>query len=270
MLERMLAALMWGIFGLIVGSFLNVVILRHGARSLGGRSSCFSCGKTLSWYELVPVFSWLVQKGRCRGCDARISVQYPLVEATTGIAFALIGVASIGFAQQAVAAILASLLIVIAVYDIEHTIIPDEWVYAFAAVALISSIMFSPELGFASALTIFLSGVVVALPLFLLWFISRGTWMGFGDVKLALGMGWLLGTIQGLQALLLAFVIGAIVSVCILMPLPKILRALRITRLGSRHRALTMKSEVAFGPFLIAATSLVWFLGMYGISIPLI
>src|SRR5271170_6149081 len=80
----------YGVLGLIVGSFLNVVILRRGARTIGGRSACLHCGAPLIWYDMVPVASWIILRGRCRSCGTRISVQYPLVEATTAIFFALI------------------------------------------------------------------------------------------------------------------------------------------------------------------------------------
>lgn len=264
----MLIALAWGIFGLIIGSFLNVIIIRHGARSLQGRSECFSCSKKLAWYELVPVFSWIAQGGRCRGCGARISIQYPIVEALTAIAFACIGGAPLSLLWQVFAAVIAGLFIVIAVYDIQHTIIPNEWVWAFNILALFS-VLYMPSASYPLSLAL-AAGPLVALPLFLLWFVSRGAWMGFGDVKFALGMGWLLGIGAGMTALLLSFIIGALVSVCILLPLPHLIRALRITRFGRSNRRFTMKSEVAFGPFLIAATALVWILGMYGITIPLI
>src|ERR1700752_70221 len=76
------------VFGTIIGSFLNVVALRYNTGfSLGGRSRCFSCGKTLYWYKLIPLFSFLIQGGRCRKCHSQISIQYPLVEALTGLVF---------------------------------------------------------------------------------------------------------------------------------------------------------------------------------------
>src|SRR4051812_42460706 len=87
----MVLSFVFGIFGLIIGSFLNVLILRHGERSLGGRSACMSCGRTLKWFDLIPVFSWLALLGRCRTCKKKISVQYPIVEATTAILFAAVG-----------------------------------------------------------------------------------------------------------------------------------------------------------------------------------
>src|SRR4051812_24315811 len=76
------------IFGIIIGSFLNVVILRYNTeRNLGGRSACMSCRNTLAWYELVPLFSYIFQRGRCMNCKTKISAQYPIVEFITGILF---------------------------------------------------------------------------------------------------------------------------------------------------------------------------------------
>src|SRR3989338_6841366 len=83
-----LISLVFFVFGLIVGSFLNVVIYRFNtAKSFGGRSACVSCQNKLCWYELIPLVSFLSQKGRCRNCKARISIQYPLVEFATGLIF---------------------------------------------------------------------------------------------------------------------------------------------------------------------------------------
>src|SRR5262245_31922917 len=82
--------LIFGIFGLCVGSFLNVVFLR-GTLALSGRSACVSCAKTLKWYDMVPVASWVFLRGRCRTCGSSISIRYPLVEAATAILFGLFG-----------------------------------------------------------------------------------------------------------------------------------------------------------------------------------
>src|ERR1035437_10118568 len=125
------------VFGLIIGSFLNVVILRlNTQKSLGGRSGCMSCLNKLSWYELIPVFSFLGLRGRCKNCKAKISIQYPIVELITGFIFAAlflkfqnvfffntVPVFSFTYAFYAVA---FSLLLVIAVYDIRHKIIPNK------------------------------------------------------------------------------------------------------------------------------------------------
>src|SRR5437868_5289085 len=86
-------AIAFAVFGAIIGSFLNVVVLRKGVLSLRGRSHCPSCGKDIAAYDLIPVFSWLILRGRCRFCGSRISIQYLLVEASSGILFALVGTA---------------------------------------------------------------------------------------------------------------------------------------------------------------------------------
>lgn len=249
-----------GLFGLIIGSFLNVVVLRSGTgRSLGGRSGCPSCGHVLNWYELIPVVSWVIQKGRCRSCGSKISIQYPLVESITAIIFFLVVYLARSEFDVFIGLLAGSILIAIAVYDIKHTIIPDRWVYAFNLISLAASLTYAVSL--QDALFTFLGGIAIAFPLFALWLVSKGTWMGFGDVKLALGIGWLLGTLYGLVALYLAFVIGAIVSVCILMPLPRLIKALHswgIIRLNSVNSRFTMKSEVPFGPFLVVGCMLTW------------
>jgi prepilin signal peptidase PulO-like enzyme (type II secretory pathway) len=115
------------IFGLIIGSFLNVVALRlHTGRGIGGRSHCMSCGRTLRWYELVPVFSFLIQQGRCRHCSSRISWQYPLVEALTALLFAGVIAWVTDPVRAVVWMIVVSLGMVVALYDVRHRMIPVE------------------------------------------------------------------------------------------------------------------------------------------------
>ncbi len=253
-------------FGLIIGSFLNVLILRHGERSIGGRSACMSCGRTLTSMDLIPVLSWVMLRGKCRTCKAPISIQYPIVEAATGICFVVIGNAffQYGFEMSWHSLIvvpylaIVALLIAITVYDLRHMIIPDEWAYLFAAIAFVTSLV-SMDSG-ASVLAVILGGPIAAFPLFALWFVSRGRWMGLGDPKLALGIGWLLGPWNGLIAIFFAFVIGAVISLCVLIP---------VSRLRHAGEQITIKSEVPFGPFLVASTALVWLMTMYGIPLPL-
>ncbi|MEK7163363.1 MAG: prepilin peptidase [Patescibacteria group bacterium] len=236
------------ILGLIVGSFLNVVILRWntGMNIARGRSKCFSCDKTLSWYELIPLVSFLVQKGRCRTCGSKISWQYPLVELAAGImlpvTFATVPDFLSPFSEAVfflLTAVLVCLYIVIFVYDLRHKIIPDFFSYSAALVAL-----------FVIALEWYSSGVpdlwrIIAGPsLFLFfyffWFISRGKWMGLGDAKLALSIGWMLGMWQGIAAILLAFWIGAVFSLLLM-----------LFQKFRREDGIGMKSEIPFGPFIL-------------------
>jgi len=261
-------ALVFAALGGIIGSFLNVVVLRKGVASLDGRSSCPSCGKIIAAYDLVPVFSWLILRGRCRNCESAISIQYPLVEAATAILFALVGTAAFpGFLLSGHDAlvlfaelVIVSLLVIITVYDLRHTIIPDEWSYAFAALALILALVHSPTL------STLLAGPIAALPLFFLWLVSQGRWMGFGDPKLALGIGWLLGFPLGVVAVFVSFIIGTVILI------PMLLYERLVTHNGgggSVNAGLTMKSEVPFGPFLIASCLIFWVIGLYGVEVPL-
>lgn len=240
------------ILGIIIGSFLNVVIYRFNTgMTIGGRSKCFSCGKTLRWYELVPVFSFVFLRGKCGACGSRISWQYPAVELLTGALFVGI-VEKTGFAFYFLPALfyaaLWALLVVILVYDLRHKIIPDGIVWTFVALSLAG--VFLPQIsGMPFSSLRLVAGPLVAMPLFLMWLFSKGEWMGFGDVKLALGFGYMLGVSAGFAALILGFWIGAGVGIALL---------------ARRARGITMKSEVPFAPFLIAGIACAFF-GSVGI-----
>ena len=270
----LLVAFIFGVFGLLIGSFLNVLVLRKGIEPLTGRSHCSSCSYTLEWFDLVPVFSWILLRGRCRKCGSGISAQYPLVEFTNGVLYALIGGAiglhifEASFIEYVVIVLrlcIVSLLLAITLYDFRHTIIPDEWAYTFAGLALFLAYVFplSPTTYFLLPI---LAGPLAAFPLFLLWFISGGRWMGLGDPKLALGIGWLLGFPAGLIAIFASFIIGSLILVPLLLS-EKIITHMRTYQ--TAQTGLTMKSEVPFGPFLVAAALLLWFFQLYGISYPL-
>jgi leader peptidase (prepilin peptidase)/N-methyltransferase len=232
--------------GLIIGSFLNVVILRlNTGRSIAtGRSACARCSNKLSWYELIPVFSFLGLRGKCRSCKAPISFQYPLVELITAIVFVLIYTKSTFFGSMdlisSVSLIgslaIASLLIIINVYDIRHKIIPDNIVYPFIAISFLSifwKYFFTPGFNIAPAV---ISGILLSAPFFFLWFFSKGKAMGFGDVKLALGIGWLVGISGSIAVFLLSFWIGAVVGLLLM----------------ASYKA-EMKSQIPFAPFLLVA-----------------
>src|SRR3989344_4436808 len=266
----MLIAISFGLFGLIVGSFLNVLILRWGTRPLTGRSACMSCGRTIPWYDLVPVFSWILLGGQCRSCGSRISLQYPLVESGPALLFFFIGLAPLPLYAHLLALPIAAILFAIAVYDLKHTLIPDLWVYIFSALSLVAAVTSIPLADAVyGVFSLLIAGPVVAAPLYAFWFFSKGAWMGFGDVKLALGMGWLLGLGDGLFALFFAFILGALVSVPLLFfssPLwHSVQQAITPNRTSQRLIfGFTMKSEIPFGPFLIASTLIVWILNMHG------
>lgn len=256
MIELIIVALS----GLIVGSFLNVVILRlNTGRSTAGRSGCMSCTQTLSWKELVPVLSFVMLRGRCKVCGSSISHQYWMVESATAILFVLVWLEHFSLFHSVFALALMSLLVVIAVYDFKHTIIPNKVVYPFLLLSFIANIPVPGSFALAELplhfALVFVSGVLVALPLFILWLVSRGQWMGFGDVKLTLGFGFILGVYGGLMAVMLGFILGAVIGV-ILLAAPQLIKRLS---LSTARRHFTMNSEVPFAPFLIAGFLLVFF-----------
>lgn len=231
------------IFGLAVGSFLNSVVYRLETKEsiIKTRSYCPYCKKTLSWFELIPLMSFILQRGRCRKCHKKISLQYPLVELTTGILFTLCGWYFFPDILHSTFYILVvSCLIIIFVYDLKHSIIPNEIVYSGIIVAILYRLF--RDLG--QFLNPLVAALVAGAFFFLIILISRGKWMGMGDVKLAVFMGLVLGWPKILLALFLAFLVGAFVSI-ILMILKK----------------KTLKSQIPFGPFLALSTIIAIFWG---------
>lgn len=244
-------ALAFFVLGTIVGSFLNVVILRlnTGRPIVNGRSICFSCGRELGFTDLIPVVSFLFLRGKCKSCKSKISWQYPAVEFSAGLMFMMMYL-GLGFSFLSLFyVVIWSLLIVIFVYDIHHKIIPDIFVYSFSILAL-ANILVRHLPGFWLDI---ISGVLLFAPFALIWWFSRGKWMGFGDAKLALGIGWLLGFSQGISAIILGFWIGGAFS----------LIAIAIQKIGISfgNTRLSMKSEMPFAPFLILATAICFFFG---------
>ena len=217
------------IFGTIIGSFLNVVSLRFNTgKTVGGRSKCMSCSKKLVWYELFPVLSYLFLGGVCSKCKTKISWQYPLVETITGVLFVLIfikilptfyltsdliAVSSIQFFWIIFYLVITSILIVISIYDIKHKIIPDPFVYTFIALSFLALFIGQQTWFVVPTWGNLLAGPLLALPFALIWLVSKGAWMGLGDAKLVLGIGWILGLGSGGNSIILAFWIAAFVSI---------------------------------------------------------
>lgn len=224
------------LLGLCIGSFLNCVVFRLEKKQsfLRGRSYCPYCKHTLSWQDLIPVFSFLLLKGKCRYCSKKISIQYPLVEILTGILFILIWFCVTPGFTQIFSVFVSCFLIIIFVYDFKHYIIPDKVLFPAIGVVFLYQLIFSFRfLDFYP-----LWAGLGACAFFLFFFLaSGGRWMGFGDVKLAFFMGLFLGFPNILVALFLAFFLGAIIGVGLIV-------------FGSKN----LKSEVPFGPFLITGT----------------
>lgn len=247
------------IFGTIIGSFLNVVICRHNTgRGLGGRSICAVTGKTLRWYELIPVVSFLIQGGRSRYSKSNISWQYPLVETGTGFVFMFIGAKFLPLTVPVFAAnfifwaAVFSFLILIFVYDAYHQMIPDAFLRPLIALGVAGLFWHRPLFDCLMLPNVWmvLAGPLVALPAFIIWRITRGRGMGFGDVLLLVPLGWLAGLSQGFAGLLFAFWIGAAYGVILL-------------ALHKKH----LKSAIPFGPFLIIGFAIAFFYNVDMMSI---
>ena len=257
------------LLGLAVGSFLNVVQLRleKGKSALQGRSYCPHCRHVLALQDLIPVLSFFWLRGKCRYCSGLISFQYPLVEISTAVIFLAIFNSQLlifneflilQFFKLLYLFIIASLLIIIFVHDLRHYVIPDKIVYPAIGITLFYKVFefgalhnwgfirnAKLEIGnFEPLLNPLLAAFLGSLFFFAIFMVSRGAWMGFGDVKLALFMGLFLGWPNILVALFLAFLIGAIVGIGLISLKKK-----------------EFKSEIPFGPFLILGTFIALFVG---------
>ncbi len=250
-MNTILLVTLFSVLGLIIGSFLNVIIYRIGTgRSfVSGRSKCFSCNKILESKELIPVVSFVVQGGKCTRCLSKISPQYPIIELLTGFVFGAIAfVLSSVFGNPIVFtslfagyAIVFSSLIVISVYDIKHKMIPTTVVYTAIVVAMANAFIVLR----VPFIEIFYGIIFCAAPFALLSFVSKERWMGWGDTLLGILIGALLGWERGIAVVMMSFWIGAIFSLLVM-----------LVRRGS----LKMKSQVPFGPFLAIATFIVFLL----------
>ncbi len=256
------------IFGIVIGSFLNVVILRlPKGITLTGRSYCPHCHRTLTSLELIPVVSYIWLHGKCRACSKKISPRYIILELTAGVLFLFVGLflgypTGIGEVLELVRfLVIVSMAIVVFVVDFEHFLILDKVTFPISVVLLLlllaqDLITFSSN--FLSGATISgIYGLLAGLVFFgAIWFFSKGKWMGFGDVKFMIPFGLSLGYPYALVGIIFAFLLGSVVS------LPLVL-------LGNKK----LQSRIPFGTFLAASlilslfyadTLLNWYLGLIG------
>lgn len=216
------------IFGIITGSFLNVCIYRIPEKEdiIKKRSHCKSCGNVLKWYELIPLFSYLMQGGRCRHCGNKVSIQYPLVEAANGICYVWIVLVT-GFSPESILYCLcASVLLVISLVDIRSFEIPVGCNFLILLLGICRMVLDLSNwhqyvLGFFAVSGFF----------YVIYLVTKGNGIGGGDIKLLAAAGLLLGW----QKIILAGVLGCI--------------------LGSVIHIVFMKARkkervLAFGPYL--------------------
>lgn len=223
------------LIGVCIGSFLNVLIDRlPQERSISGRSYCEHCKHKLSWYDLIPLMSFLSLRGKCRYCKYTIPFVIPVIEFLTGVLFILswFSIQSPSLFSKIFYLGLISCVIVIFFADVKYQIIPDSIQVAFFV--FICAIFLTQGFSIQFFINQFLAGIAVMLPILLIFLITKANGMGFGDVKLAFNMGFFLGIAAGLMALYVAFVVGAIFGILLMVMKKK-----------------KLKSSIAFGPFLI-------------------
>ncbi len=245
------------ILGAAVGSFLNVVIMRSAAEEdwVRGRSRCDHCGTVLQWFDMIPLLSFWLLRGRCRYCGKPIAVNHPVVEILTGSLFVWwywFGFFFFSLAEQPFIImqpifwlLVGMILLLIFFADLWYYLIPDSAVILLTLLAvvyraaLVNYGVMRPE-----DLTRMVVGVFGGVGfLYFLWFATKKRGMGFGDVKLMMPIGLLLGWQSTIVCLFLAFTTGGVVGAYLL---------------ATRQKSL--KQPIPFGPFLIAAAlvSLIW------------
>ena len=246
------------LLGIAVGSFVNVLVdrLPNGQSIWRGRSHCDVCKKTLAWYDLIPIFSFALLGAKCRYCHSPLSWQYPTVELLTGILFVGTGYLVVGPDFQTIvlhgemvtlyrllySLLLASALFAILVTDVKYYLIPDRILLVILLVTLVYSSVYIPSDNWL----IFVISAFGAFAFFgLIFILTRGRGMGFGDVKLSFVMGLLLGFPNIVVALYVAFLTGAVVSTILV--------------LGGKRKFFG--GTIPFGPFLVLGTYCSFFWG---------
>ncbi|GAX88499.1 prepilin peptidase [Effusibacillus lacus] len=234
------------LFGLLVGSFLNVVSIRFpkGESIVVPPSRCPHCGTRLGILDLVPVFSWLFLRGRCRACKGTIHWQYPVVEAITALLWGVVAW-RFGWSWETVLGLaFVSFLIPLAVIDIKELLLPNVLTYPLLAVAIIGRFAIGSE----SLWTYFLGGVLGAGFLLFLWWISPYLFgkegMGLGDVKLMAGIGVMTGLSGAILTMFLASLSGLAVGLYL-----------------QKSGRLQTGQHMPFGPFLCGGAMIAYLFG---------
>lgn len=224
------------VLGAVLGSFANVVILRLPREEslVKPRSHCVACGKTIAWYDLVPIVSWFMRRGRCRWCGAKFSFRYPLVELLTAIAFA-VTFAMDGWSWSLLEHLLFVWPLIVCVFiDIDHMILPDEFTLSGVVIGLAGAAL-NPDRAFTDALLGVLAGGGFLWFMAWVYFALTGKeGMGGGDIKL---LGWI-GAVLGIEAVPFTIVVSAVVGSVV---------GLILTRKDERG----LQAAIPYGPYLV-------------------
>jgi leader peptidase (prepilin peptidase)/N-methyltransferase len=231
------------LFGLLIGSFLNVVAWRlpRGESLIKPRSKCPGCATQLKAYDNIPVFSWLVLRGRCRGCGEKISARYPVVEAVTAALYVLVVALKWGdVLQMTLGLVLVTFLVPIAVIDLDLKIIPNKLTAPAAVLAVALGAVLEP-----SYLPEQLAAGAGGLIFFLLPTLIHKKGMGMGDVKLVAVLGLYLGRAVA-PAIFIALILGVVVGAAII---------------AAKGISDGRRTKVPFGPFLAIGALVAFFVG---------
>lgn len=252
--QTILTAIVVFVFGATIGSFLNVIIWRmpREEQVTHGRSHCPFCSKVLEPRDLIPILSFLIQRGRCRHCKKRISYRYPLIELAVASLFLitfwlLVPVDTLSWFIVLKIFFVIGVMTAVFVIDLEHYLILDKIVLPATVIILVMHLVsdFNSGLGWmqGQALNGVIGAVAGYIPFYLLWKLSSGKWMGLGDAKFGLFLGAAFGFPLIWLCFFLAFFVGAVVSIPLLL-----------------FKAKKMSSKIPFGTFLASAGLLtIWF-----------
>ena len=230
------------VFGLVIGSFLNVCIYRIPKKedTVAGRSHCMNCNETLKWYDMVPVFSFLFLRGKCRFCKSKLSIQYPIIETVNGIFYLIVFYiygwdTSFIVLLNIVYCIAISVLVVISVIDYRTYTIPAVLNKTLFVLSIIGSLInfFGQNMSIKVLMEHVIGFFIVSVFLALVFYISKGRGIGGGDVKLMAVSGLLIGW----KLILLAFILGCLFA--------SVVHLIKM-RIKNADRTL------AFGPYLSA------------------
>jgi len=240
------------IFGLMIGSFLNCFILRlHNGKSMLGRSVCPKCKKQINWYDNIPILSFVILRGKCRFCKKKISWQYPVVELITGLLFTMAFLINfqfsifnfqfllIDFLRLFKSWFLISVMIIIFIYDLRWYLILDKIIIPSSIIIFILNLF----LGF-SWINLLISAIIGSSFFLIQFLISKGRWIGGGDIRMGALMGFALGWPYVILAIFLAYFIGSIVGIGLIV-----------------FKNKSWGSQVPLGVFLSVSTVIVMFFG---------
>jgi leader peptidase (prepilin peptidase) / N-methyltransferase len=247
----------WIILGLVIGSFLNVLVIRVNEEEnfnsflkgiVMGRSRCLLCHKEIKWYDNIPLLSYLILGGKCRHCKKSISIQYPVIELSTGMIWLLVWLLGGqywffgGLGGYLFTVSTYTLLLGLLVSDLRYMTLPDIFIYPLTiGFLLYRGLEFWGD--WKTLVFYFISALGASLFFYIIWAVTRGRGMGFGDVEYAVPMGLMLGFPAVILGLMIAFISGGIIGVLAIF---------------SKQKKLT--SQIPFGPFLIFGTvvAIIW------------